>query len=143
MKATMVKIKHNNDEIEVDGSVAELAEELLKAGIPIISISKDDFGNHFTLIVPAIIEVNRLFEILFVDDNTSLNDPLFMRVFYPVETAGQEWFSMLSPIHRQWDINESFSYAGQTDFPFQFAGRLVVPISDYDEVLRRVKEHNK
>lgn len=143
MKANQVVIKHIGDEIKVDGAVAELTEELLKANIPIISISIDDLGSHLTIIVPAVIELNRLFEILFEDDNSSLNDPLFLRVFYPTETPGGEWFSMLSPIHKQWDTSESFSYTGQPNFPFQFAARLVIPESDYDEVLRRVKKHNK
>jgi len=143
MKVNQVVIKHNGNEIKVDGSVVELTEELLKANIPIISISIDDFGSHVTIMVPAVIELNRIFEILFADDSTSLDDPLFMRVFYPTETPGAEWFSMLSPIHKQWDTNETFSYTGQPNFPFQFAARLVIPETDYDEVLRRVKEHNK
>ncbi len=143
MELNQVVIKQNKDEIEVDGAVAELAEELLKANIPIVSISIDDTGSHIRIMVPAVIELNRLFEILFADDKASLDDLLFMRVFYPTETQGAEWFLMLSPIHKQWETNESFSYTGQPNFPFQFAARLVIPESDYAEVLRRVKEHNK
>jgi hypothetical protein len=137
-------IQHGKLSVDVDTSMRALGKELLKANIPIVTISADVFFcNHFTIVVPAIIELNRIFEILFEDDSNSLNDPLFMRVFYPPQTTGTEWFPMLSPIHRQWDTGQPFSYSGQPNFPFQFAGRLVVPISDYDEVLRRVKEHNK
>ena len=55
MKVNQVVIKHNGNEIKVDGSVVELTEELLKANIPIISISIDDFGSHVTIMVPAVL----------------------------------------------------------------------------------------
>ena len=143
-KKSQTTIQHGKLSAEVDTSTRALGKELLKANITIVSISTEiNLVDNFTIMVPAIIELNRLFEILFEDGSKSLNDPLFMRVFHPPQTTGAQWYPMLSPIHRQWGTNQPFSYPGQPDFPFQFAGRLVVPMSDYDEVLRRVKDYNK
>jgi hypothetical protein len=129
MEENRVVIKHDNDEVEVDETVAELAEELMIAGICLIDATGNcGDSDHVWLQLPHTIELEDIFKILFDQGNCETDD-LYLRV-----VEDNLWDYRLFPIHVSQDEKELS--------PFFFSLSVEFPNSDYCEVLHRVKSHN-
>ena len=131
-----------------------LAVELTTAGVQLMQIEFfGDNDDHFSICVPHIDEICKIYEIIFQDDASNYDDSLFVRVLH--EHNGEDsWDYALSPCHTDWgqkilkevggDKMQSFDTASNIDdTPFQFTAYVIIPESDYDEVLRRVKAYIK